>query len=643
MDPFLGLYFPPKLVYFMHSFSSHFLKGHTMKLPLSFSIVIWIIILSLFATAQPSGGPYGPVPQKYELPKVSGKIFYVAPDGKADNSGESLSRPTTIEKAIEQVTTGDAIVLRGGTYRTGNLVFNQGISMQPYADEQPVLKGTFVAAEWKSLGNGLWKTAWSRLFPANPDTWWSRDRYGKDTPLHRFNNDMVFVDGKFLQAVGREGDIDENTYYIDYEAKQVYIGTDPANRLVEITAFDVALLRTTGECHGKISDRKGPTIKGITFTQYAYRAIDIEGTDPVGPSPESKNGKEVVGSTLENCSITFCSRVAAYLKGDHLTIRHCKVSDTSTEGLYIIASCDVLLEKNIFSRNNIERITGYYPAAVKIFNQTYRVTCRDNLVIDLPYSNGIWYDVGNVDGVFINNWVEGVGNVNRKFQNNRPWPSENGFFFEISTGCICAGNVFVNCDEGIYILNSADVRVYNNTLVNSTVCFARNDRSPATDGMFGWHSGTGPDVDKRDGHVFVNNLLTGDNNYHRPLIFFWQPAALCERLSKPMVQQFDNNVYVRHPGKDAWPLMLWSPAANADCQIGLDSPDSLQKLYPEFSAHSRAFADDVPLFKSRELGNYQLLQTFPGSTEASPLPAEIGKLLGHTRKDVKYIGAYPNR
>ena len=115
--------------------------------------------------------------------------------------------------------------------------------MQPYADEQPVLKGTFIAAEWKKLGNGLWKTSWSRLFPAKPDNWWSRDRFGKETPLCLFNNDMVFVDGKFLEAVSREGEVDENSYYIDYEAGQVYIGIDPTKRLVEITAFNVALKR----------------------------------------------------------------------------------------------------------------------------------------------------------------------------------------------------------------------------------------------------------------------------------------------------------------------------------------------------------------------------------------------------------------
>jgi parallel beta-helix repeat protein len=601
-----------------------------------------ILVGSLLSVAQPSGGPYGPIQQTYNLPGGINKIYYAAPDGKSEESGESFARPTTMEAAIDRVKTGDVIILRGGAYRTGNLLLNQGITMQPYEDEHPVLKGTYIAKEWKDLKNGLWKISWSHFFPSKPDAWWNRDRFGKETPLYRFNNDMVFVDGKFLQAVGREGDVDENSYYIDYDAGQVYIGTDPTNRLVEITAFDIALKRIIGECHGKTSDCKGPVIRGITFTQYAYRAIEVEGKEPLGVSAESNHGKDVVGTTLENCTISFCSRVAAYLRGDRLTIRHCKVSDTSTEGIYIIASSDVLLEENIFTRNNIEKITGYYPAAVKIFNQSHRVMCRDNLIIDLPYSNGIWYDVGNVDGCFINNWVEGVGQMNRKFDKNRPYPSDNGFFFEISRGAICAGNVFVNCDQGIFILNSSDVQIYQNTFVNSIACIGRNARTPANDGTFGWHSSTGPDVDKRNGHVFMNNLLTGDKNFHRPLLFVWEPDSLCKQFSQPMLKQFDYNMFVRNSSTPASPLVLWSPAKNNDCQLPCESLEDLRKQYPEFSAHSRYFAEyDGPLFKSSQLGNYQSLQAFPGSAAGVELPDEITKLLGIQKMEMRFIGAYP--
>ena len=601
-------------------------------------IIVIALLTSIPVVAQPSGGPYGPVRQTYELPNVTGTIYYVAPDGKQEATGTSLDQPTTLEAAFDRVKTGDAIVLRGGTYRTGNLLLNQGITIQPYRDERPVLKGTYVADNWDNLHNGLWKTHWTHLFPAKPDSWWSRDRFGKYTPLYRFNNDMVFVDGRMLHAVGWEGEVDENSYYIDYGAGNVYIGTDPSKQLVEITAFDGAIIRTTGECHGRKSDHKGPTIRGIDFTQYAYRALEVQGKEPVGVTPESEFGKDVVGTTLENCSLTYCSRVAAYLRGDKLTMKNCLVSDTRTEGIYIIASSDVLLEKNIFRRNNIEPFAGYYPAAVKVFNQSHRVTCKDNLIIDLPNSNGIWYDVGEVDGRFIDNWVEGVGDQKREFRHDRPWPSSNGLFFEISKGMVCAGNVFVNCDQGIFILNSQNAHIYQNTFVNSTATIARNGRTPGNDKLFGWHSSTGPDVDKREGHVFENNLLVGGKNYHRPLVFVWQPDSLCSQLTTQQLNEFDHNVFVRTSNDQT--LILWSPAKGNECQTAFGSPVDVKKMFPEFCDHSEAYGAEIPLFKSADLGNYQLLPTFPGSRLASGLPNAIRKLLG-VEKDVRYVGAYP--
>lgn len=214
-------------------------------------VFICIMFGTLPAAGHPSGGPYGPIRQKYDLPKGAGKIYYVAPDGKAEEMGDKLEKPTTIEAAIERVVSGDAIVMRGGVYRTGELVLNQGITIQPYADEQPILKGTFIPTEWERLRNGLWCTSWDRLFPAKPLSWWRRKWFGKETPQYRFNNDMVFVDGKFLQAVGWEGEVDANSYTIDYEAKVIYIGVDPNQHTVEITAFNGGLTRTTKECHGK--------------------------------------------------------------------------------------------------------------------------------------------------------------------------------------------------------------------------------------------------------------------------------------------------------------------------------------------------------------------------------------------------------
>ena len=604
-------------------------------------VVVIMLLTAAPLAAQPSGGPYGPIQQTYEAPAAP-HVYYVAPDGRSDAPG-TLAQPTTLESAIAQVVTGDAVVLRGGVYRTGGLVLNQGITMQPYRDERPVLKGTQVATSWQPLRNKLWKASWTKLFPAKPLGWWQRDREGMRTPIHRFNNDMVFVDGRLLQSAGWEGEVDENSYYIDYDKGQVYIGVDPAGRQIEITAFDSALVRTSLPVHDKVSDRKGPTIRGITFTQYAYRALEVEGKkqftsadeptdEPVGLADPSTFGKEVVGTVLENVTITFCSRVAGYFRGDGLVIRNSLVSDTSTEGIYVIGSSDVLLERNIIRRNNVEHLTGYYPAAVKIFNQTRRVTCRDNLVMDNPDSNGIWYDVGNRDAVFVNNWIENA---------------QDGFFFEISRGAIVAGNVFVRCNKGVRVLNSADVRVYNNTFVDTAASFERNERS-ATGDHFGWHPSTGPAVDAREGHVFVNNLLVASEADAQPLLRFEQPKALCATLTRPQAATVDANVYVRASklteGSDAKPIPLvtWSPAATDTCLTSASSLDEFRALAP-FEAHGQSL-DLSPrtVFKNPELGHYELRRPLPGPPHG-PAPADVLKILGWSAQDARTAGAYPLR
>jgi len=601
-----------------------------MKLRYPFSLAASLsffvaLTLAPLLPAQPSGGPYGPLPQTYEVPKDAAHVYFVAPDGKADAPGTSLDAPTTLEAVIPRVVTGDAIIMRGGTYRTGGLMLNQGVTLQPYRDEIPVIKGSKIADQWEALRDGVWRTKWTTLFPQKPADWWRRNREGTRTPLHKFNNDMVFVDGRPLNSEFWEGGLDENSYAIDYENGYVFIKTNPTGRTIEITAYDGAITRTTRDVHGRKSDRRGFVLRGLTFTQYAYRALEVEGTEPGKLADPATFGKEVVGTTLENVTITHCSRVAGYFRGDHFTLRHCLISDTSTEGIYIIDSADCLLEKNIFARNNVEKITGYYPSAVKIFNQSYRVVCRDNLVIDNPDSNGIWYDVGNVDGVFVNNWIENC---------------LDGFFFEISKNAIVAGNVFVNCDNGVRSLNSSNVRVYQNTFINAPARFERNTRSAVGD-HFGWHPSTGPEVDEREGHVFSGNLLLADAGFNKALFRAEQVPELKARLTKPALAAMDHNVYVRPAASTGPALIAWSPAIGDSNQYQLAAPAELHAKLPAFEAHSQWLAGaPEAVLQNPVLKRYA--PTLALSVK-SPLPAEIATLLAWPQQDGYTPGAYQTK
>jgi parallel beta-helix repeat protein len=562
-----------------------------------FSLLIVLVGIAESVSGFPSGGPYGPVARCYEVPQDAGRVFYVSPDGKNRDSGESIDKPTTLDSAIRQVRTGDAIVLRGGTYRTGDLKFNQGIIMQPYMDEQVVLKGSELATDWKPAGKDLWKTSWQKLFPAQPESWWRREKHEASTPLYWFNNDMVFIDGVLLRPVGGQGDVGDDSYFIDYDAGEVYIGTNPEGLVVEITAQDNALTRMITRVHGKESDSKGPIIRGIHFSQYAFRAIEISGNDPEKPADPETFGKDVVGTVLENISITYCSRVGGYLRGDNLIVRNCLVSDTETEGLFIFASSDVLLERNVFKRNNVQNMKGYYPAAVKIFNQTYRMVCRDNHVLENPNSSGIWYDVGNVDGVFVDNLIKDC---------------TDGIFFEISKGITVAGNVFIDCEKGIRSLNSSGLIATNNTLINSMAAFERTTRSALGD-HFGWHPATGPDVHERDGHVFVNNLLVADESYRRELLYAHQVEELCGKLTEPPFTALGSNVYVRARDIGESLFIHMSPLDKNVCYAESGSLVEFKSLGSGYGYGSREWVGyDGPVFRDASNYDFRLNPGFPG-------------------------------
>jgi hypothetical protein len=603
-------------------------------------LMFFPLLLGSVAYAQPSGGPYGPIEQTWEIP-TEGTVYYVAPDGDPDADGTTLAAPTSIESAIARVVTDDTIVLRGGVYRTGNLELNQGITLQPWADEKPVLKGTEIAEDWEAVAGNVWRTSWTTLFPSEPMFWWRREREEARTPLHRFNNDMVFIDGRFLQSAGSIEELDQNTHFIDYENQAVYMGIDPAGHTVEITAHDIALLRATTEVHGKASDKRGFVLRDITLTQYAWTAIAVDGErhfthldepvdEPVGPADPATYGKQVVGTRLENVTISWCSRVAGYFRGDGLVIRNSLISDTGTEGIYVIGSSDVLLERNIIQRNDIERITGYYVSAVKIINQTHDVVVRDNLVLDHPTSNGVWYDVGNRDGVFVNNYVRGTG---------------VGFFFEISRGVTAAGNVFVDNGLGTWILNSADAHLYNNNYVNSPVRFSRDGRGAEGD-HFGWHPATGPGVTEREGHVFQKNLVVTS----RPgvtLLGVGQPPYLCDQLTEPAMAAMDGNVYVRPSAPYeslAGPLVTWIDADAAGCTAGFSSLEAFREQVPGFEAHGQELEGDPRrVFSAPDLGRYDLLRALPASREVA-MPPAVREWLGWSVEEAEVtVGAYRRR
>jgi hypothetical protein len=159
---------------------------------------------------------------------------------------------------------------------------------------------------------------------------------------------------------------------------------------------------------------------------------------------------------------------------------------------------------------------------------------------------------------------------------------------------------------------------------------------------FGWHPSTGPDVDKREGHSFVGNLLVADESFRKPLARFEQTQVLCGKLTRPHVTNLDGNVYVRLGVSAPQPLLFWGPVAGEKCQVELESPEALRALQPSFEKSSRLVSGWAgALFKSPELANYEPLADAVGTVPGDAVPAAILKILGWAAAASRAPGAYP--
>jgi hypothetical protein len=243
---------------------------------------------------------------------------------------------------------------------------------------------------------------------------------------------------------------------------------------------------------------------------------------------------------------------------------------------------------------------------------------RDNLILDNPNSNGLWFDVGNKDAAFINNYVEGA---------------QVGFFFEISRGATVAGNVFAHNGKGSWFLNSDNARIYNNTYIDNPAAFDRNERV-ATGDVFAWHSTTGPDFDKREGHIFINNLLVADEAYGDPLLRAEQPQSLCTKLPRTMLKEVDGNVYVR-PSSLNGPLAIIAPTTG--CSTNAATITDLQKLGLETKG-KQIDGTSRDYLKSPDFGRFETVKPIPASVK---LPETVRTLLGWSEAEANTVGAYP--
>jgi hypothetical protein len=179
----------------------------------------------------------GPIPIRdtdYPIPKRS---WFVSSEGGDSALGEIRTPWKTLARAVASVAAGATIVLRGGTYREGEIEFGaKSLTIQAHPHEAVGIKGSLVVDGWEAVGRTWQSEGWTRRFPRDADP----EAIDPAHPLADWP-DMVLLDEKPLRQDADESSIGPGAFFVDERHRRLVIGDDLGGRRVEASAYRFAL------------------------------------------------------------------------------------------------------------------------------------------------------------------------------------------------------------------------------------------------------------------------------------------------------------------------------------------------------------------------------------------------------------------
>ncbi len=570
---------------------------------------------------------YHTSPRTTQRPVPStGTVLFVAPDGDDTNPG-TLARPLrSVAGAVQTAPAGATIVVRGGVYREQIGAVAKRLTIQAYPGEQVWLDGAVVIAtsEWVP-DRGVWRRdGWLTDLQANcyepklvaPGT----------TPQLP---DMVFVDGVAQTQVTALDQVRPGTFYVDRARGQLFVGTNPAGRLVEATRYAIAMRLVRWPS----SSAAGTELHGLGFRRYGSHQRPASGCP--NPAQVVVNGGD--RSYPMNVAIrdsTFFHSAGAGLgiySAGGTSISNSSFIDNGFNGLQVDKASAMRVQGVELARNNREGFLYLGTAdagqtAGAKFSATLDLVVSDS-VVSGNRGTGLWCDLG-CDGVsFVRNRVHGN--------------AKHGLYIEVSRNAVVASNLsYDNGHNGVQVKGEA-VKVFNNTLVgnNQNIAVYEDGRVPvgqpyACSGDPGW-STIFPTTKKVS---IWNNLSVDATGSHRneydldPSTVTFIATHPCDPVRKDpeqMLDGLDYDLYVRSAGRPALRLVGWQGstwgATNAFASLSL-----FRAAVPSMEVHGGA-VDGIDLgqvFVDRARGDFTLVPGSPALARGRPLTSAEAAAIG---------------
>ena len=591
---------------------------------------------------------------------------FMSPTGNDANDGKSVNTPVkTINSAVAKTAAGGTIIMRGGDYRdwyqpngyTPGLI-NKSLTIQAYPGESPWFNGSDIVSDgWTSDGAGHWYRQWETptfcggqyysysIAPYTPQRRadGTNDPNIKQTtcmyedaandPAYPMAGDpqQAFINDVRQQEVASLAQVADGKFYYDWSARRMYIGVDPAGKKVELSARPAAFILTG-------ADTDTHALKGIGFKRYATNgsegtftggAVYITRKTLIENSVFAENATNGIAFSSPKPGTIFRNNVVAFNGGTGMAANGSSSNPAGVRN-------DFQVESSIFNSNNWERgglncNRACGPSGIKMAHMV-GFTVKNN-IFENQFSRapGMWCDQNCSDMVTVNNVVRNNGGP--------------GIFYEVGNKGIIANNLVYNNDGPGINIASANIKVYNNTVVDKYGPYVEGIRvyddsrtPPSPTSVWPWYDSAHDNGPNTAGIEIVNNVLAGpDDRTGARLVILTngKDTSSIQTTADKYLTAFDYNAYYR-----------LSTSQNLYFYIATDGykyVTDMQNLSGgKFEMNSFSVEANSP-FLDRAGQDFRLkTDALAATKKGAPLPADVATAIGLPTGTVPVRGAiYP--
>lgn len=396
-----------------------------------------------FGSTTPTTAAVGAnLPINYSLSSLTGTVRYVATNGNdTTGTGTSSAPYATLARAITAAVSGDSIVIRGGTYRQGNITIPSSKTLKVYAypGEIPVFSGSQTAGGWTAEGALQYSPYTPQPATDGSGISFTTGQNLTGDGIGKFP-DQAWVGNTQLRQVSTKAAVVNGTFWVDTTNNRLYMtGTDVAQGNVEVSQRD------------KFITLQSPnsTLQGLRVTRYSNSANDY-GVIMIASSAD--------GFTLENVEISESAFSAIYLgdTGNILAngkLKNITATTSNWMGVAAVYTDYLTLDSvKLTNMNKFGEFTFSPQSGALKTSRTWYTKVVDS-EISGNNSHGLWFDQSNYDTIVANNNI-----VNN---------NGSSVFFEISDKFLLINNYIRSTSSGqpVKLAGSSGLQLVNNTII----------------------------------------------------------------------------------------------------------------------------------------------------------------------------------